>query len=100
MQNSGAKSASRRRGRLSPAKRALTALIAKDKAVEGVLKTAFSITAEGYVSKARIDKKASTLKDGKLHDCVVAVLSTMQFPAPPDGKERPIEFPFNLKAVN
>ncbi len=75
-------------------------LAAKEKAVEGVLKTGFSITAEGYVSKARIDKKGSSLKDGKLHDCVVAVLSTMQFPAPPDGKERPIEFPFNLKAVH
>jgi multiple sugar transport system permease protein len=31
---------------------------------------------------------------------VVAVLSTMQFPAPADGKNVPIEFPFNLKAIH
>lgn len=75
-------------------------LAAKDKAVEGTLKTAFSITGDGLVALAKVDKKASSLKDGRLHDCVVAVLSTMQFPAPPDGKDHPIEFPFNLKAVH
>lgn len=75
-------------------------LAAKDKAVEGTLKTAFSITGDGLVALAKVDKKTSSLKDGRLHDCVVAVLSTMQFPAPPDGKDHPIEFPFNLKAVH
>ena len=29
----------------------------------------------------------------------MTVLSTMVFPKPPDGKDHPIEFPFNLKAV-
>jgi hypothetical protein len=74
-------------------------LAAQDKALEGTLKTAFKITPDGMVTGARIDKRGSSLKDPKLHDCVVSVLSTMQFPAPPDGKPRPIEFPFNLKAV-
>jgi hypothetical protein len=74
-------------------------LAAKDKAIEGALKTSFSITGDGMVALAKIDKKGSTLKDPRLHDCVVSVLSTMQFPAPPDGKDHPIEFPFNLKAV-
>ena len=72
----------------------------KKKPPEGVLKTAFVITPDGLVKSAKIDRKGSTLKDPGLHDCVVAVLSTMQFTAPPDGKERPIEFPFNLKAVH
>lgn len=75
-------------------------LAAKDKAVEGSLKTAFSITGDGMVTGAKVDKKTSSLKDPRLHDCVVSVLSTMQFPSPPDGKAHPIEFPFNLKAVN
>ncbi len=75
-------------------------LAGKDKAVEGSLKTSFSITGDGMTSSSKIDKKGSTLKDPRLHDCVVAVLSTMQFPAPPDGKAHPIEFPFNLKAVH
>ena len=43
---------------------------------------------DGYVKGAKIIKKASTLKDAHLHDCVVAVLSAMVFPKPPDGKDR------------
>lgn len=75
-------------------------LAAKDKAVEGTLKSQFSITGDGMVALAKIDKKNSSLKDPRLHDCVVAVLSTMQFPSPPNGKDTPIEFPFNLKAIH
>ena len=72
----------------------------KKKAPEGTLKTAWTITADGLVSGAKINKKGSTLKDPALHDCVMAVLSTMAFPKPPDSKDHPIEFPFNLKAVH
>jgi hypothetical protein len=75
-------------------------LAAKDKAVEGSLKTSFIITASGLVKSAKVNKKTSTLKDARLHDCVVAVLSVMEFPKPPDGKDQPIEYPFNLKAQN
>ena len=28
------------------------------------------------------------------------VLSTLTFPQPPDGKDHPVEYPFNLKAVH
>lgn len=70
------------------------------KAVEGIVKTSFVISADGLVTRAQVDKKASTLKNEKLHDCVVTVLSTMVFPKPPDGQEQPISFPFNLKAVH
>ncbi len=72
-------------------------LAAKDKAVEGRIETAFNISPDGIVTGAKIDAKKSTLKDAQLHDCVVAVLSTMEFPKPPDGKSRPIRFPFALK---
>jgi hypothetical protein len=75
-------------------------LASKEKAVEGSLKTSFSISGDGMTAFAKVDKKGSSLKDPHLHDCVIAVLSTMQFPAPPDGKAHPIEFPFNLKAVH
>lgn len=71
----------------------------KDKAVEGKLKTSWLITPDGLVKRAKIDKKGTTLKDSKLHDCVVTVLSAMTFPKPPDRKEHPIEYPFNLKAI-
>lgn len=74
-------------------------LAVKDKAVEGQLKTTFVITGDGLVKGAKVDRKSSTLKDPKLHDCVVAVLSAMAFPKPPDAKDHPIEYPFNLKAI-
>jgi hypothetical protein len=73
-------------------------LAAKSKAVEGTLKTTFLITVDGYVKSAKVNRQTSTLKDPHVHECVVAVLSAMEFPKPPDGKEHPIEFPFNLKA--
>ena len=72
----------------------------KKKAPEGKLKTAFTLTPDGVVKNAKVDRKGSTLKDPALYDCVVAVLSTMTFPKPPDAKDHPIEFPFNLKAVH
>jgi len=74
-------------------------LAAKSKKVEGKLMTSFVITARGLVKDAKVLKKGTTLKDKGLHDCVVSVLLAMSFPQPPDGKDQPIEYPFNLKAV-
>jgi hypothetical protein len=73
-------------------------LALKEKAIEGTLKTTFIITGDGLVKSAKVNKKTSSLKDARLHDCVVAVLSMMAFPKPPDGKDQPVTFPFNLKA--
>lgn len=70
-----------------------------DKVVEGKLLTSWVITAEGLVKNAKVLKKGTTLKEPKLHECVVAVLSAMTFPKPPKGKEHPIEYPFNLTAI-
>jgi hypothetical protein len=75
-------------------------MVEKDKKVEGLLRTTFTITADGTVRSAKIDKHGSTLKDAGLNDCVVAVLSSMDFPKPPEGREVPIEYPFNLKAID
>ncbi|MBL8951161.1 MAG: AgmX/PglI C-terminal domain-containing protein [Myxococcaceae bacterium] len=74
-------------------------LAANSKDVEGVLKTKWVVGPNGHVKKAEVLKKGTTLKEPKLHDCVVTVLSSMQFPKTPTGKDQPIEFPFNLKAV-
>jgi hypothetical protein len=72
-------------------------LAAKDKAIEGRIETAFNISPDGITTGAKVDAKKSTIKDAQLHDCVLAVLSTMEFPKPPDGKSHPIRFPFSLK---
>jgi hypothetical protein len=74
-------------------------MASKDKKVEGKLMTSFSISPEGMVTDAKVLKKGTTLKDPGLHDCVVAVLLSMTFPQPTDGRFHPIEYPFNLKAV-
>lgn len=74
-------------------------LAAKDKDVEGTLKTKWIVGPSGHIKKAEVLKKGTTLKDPKLHECVVTLLSSMQLPKPPGGKDQPIEFPFNLKAV-
>ena len=71
----------------------------KSKKVEGKLMTSFVITDQGLVKDAKVLKKGTTLKDKDLHDCVVAVLTSMSFPKPPDRKDHPIEYPFNLKAI-
>ena len=74
-------------------------LAGTDKPVDGKLQTHFVITPVGSVKQAKVVKKGTTLKDPALHKCVQTVLSTMLFPRPPDGKDHPVEYPFNLKAV-
>ncbi len=74
-------------------------LAATDKPADGKLQTHFVITPVGSVKQAKVVKKGTTLKDPALHRCVTTVLSTMLFPRPPDGKDHPVEYPFNLKAV-
>ncbi len=74
-------------------------LAGQEKPVEGKLQTHFVITPAGTVRQAKVVKKGTTLKNDALHRCVETVLSTMVFPTPPDGKDHPVEYPFNLKAV-
>ena len=71
----------------------------KRRRCEGKLKTSFVITAEGLVKNAEGGEEGHHAEGQGLHDCVVAVLTAMSFPKPPDGKDHPIEYPFNLKAI-
>lgn len=73
-------------------------LAGKQKPVDGKLMTSFVITAEGMVDKPEVMKKGTTLKDPALHECVVSVLSGIEFPKPKDGSAQPVEYPFNLKS--
>jgi hypothetical protein len=75
-------------------------LAGTDKPVDGKLQTHFVITPEGTVRQPKVVKKGTTLKNEALHRCVETVLSTMVFPKPPDGKDHPVDYPFNLKAVH
>ena len=73
-------------------------LAAQPQAVEGRLQTHFVITPAGTVKGAQVVKKGTTIKNPELHRCVVTVLSTLVFPKPPDSKDHPVDYPFNLKA--
>ena len=74
-------------------------LASKDKPVEGRVMTSFVVTPGGLVKNPRVLKKGTTIKDPKLHECLIDALSTFTFPKPSDRREHPIEYPFNLKAV-
>ena len=76
------------------------ALASQDRPVEGKLQTHFIITPLGTVRQPKVVKKGTTIKNEALNRCVETVLSTMVFPKPPDGKDHPVEYPFNLKAVH
>lgn len=75
-------------------------LAGQDKAVDGKVQTHFIITPAGTVRGASVVKKGTTVKSPELHRCVATVLSTLTFPKPPDGKDHPVDYPFNLKAVH
>ena len=68
-------------------------LASKEKVMEGKLLTSFVITGEGMVKNAKVEKKGTTLKEPKLHECVIAVLSSMTFPKPVDGRDPPDRVP-------
>jgi hypothetical protein len=70
-----------------------------NKVEEGRIMTTFTISPDGFVRNAKVAKSGTTIKDPRLHECVVNVLTGIDFPKPPDGREYPIEYPFNLKAI-
>ncbi len=75
-------------------------LAARQQKLQGRLMTRFTITPVGTVSGAQVEKHGTTLKDKELNTCVIGVLGKLRFPKPPDGKDHPVEYPFNLKAVD
>ena len=69
------------------------------KVEEGRIFTTFVISPEGFVRNAKVAKAGTTLKNDRLNECVVNVLTSINFPVPSDKREHPIEYPFNLKAI-
>ncbi|OJH41840.1 AgmX/PglI C-terminal domain-containing protein [Cystobacter ferrugineus] len=66
---------------------------------EGRILTTFTISPEGFVRDAKVAKAGTTIKNQRLNECVVNVITSITFPEPSDKKEHPIEYPFNLKAI-
>lgn len=64
--------------------------------LEGRVIVGVIIDPAGMVSDARVLVKKSTLKDDRIHDCVLAI-RRWAFPPPGDNRDHPIEYPFDLK---
>jgi hypothetical protein len=70
-----------------------------NKVQEGKILTTFTISPEGFVRHAKVAREGTTIKNARLNECVVNVLTSITFPEPSDKREHPIEYPFNLKAI-
>jgi hypothetical protein len=68
------------------------------KKLEGKVVVGLIIDANGNVTEARVLSKKSTLKDDRVHECVVQVKG-WAFPKAGDNRDHPIEYPFNLKVA-
>ena len=68
------------------------------KKIEGKVVVGLMIDANGSVSEARVLAKKSTLKDDRVHECVLQVKGWL-FPKAGDNRDHPIEYPFNLKVA-
>jgi hypothetical protein len=66
---------------------------------EGRVWMDFVVDADGKVKEAKVRKKGTTLKQERVHDCIIAAAYDWLFPKPPDGKLHPLSFPFDLKFV-
>lgn len=71
---------------------------------DGTMMVDFTITAApgigGLVTASTIDAAASTITDSAMKECVQETMYAAQFPAPEDGGELRVSYPFAFKAVD
>lgn len=71
---------------------------------DGKLMVDFTITAApgigGLVTASTIDAAASTITDVGMKECVQETMYAAQFPAPDDGGELRVSYPFEFRAVD
>ncbi|MBS2027104.1 MAG: AgmX/PglI C-terminal domain-containing protein [Deltaproteobacteria bacterium] len=66
---------------------------------EGKVMAVFSVASTGLTDKVKIDRKKTTIKNQRIQDCVTDAIRGWEFPKPTDGREHPIEYPFELKVA-
>jgi len=62
----------------------------------GKVLASFSILPSGLTSNVKVNRKKSSIKNARVQDCVTEAVRSWLFPKPIDGREHPIEYPFNL----
>lgn len=65
--------------------------------LKGELRVYFEIGPSGAVQGAKLEE--STVRNGKVEQCVLQRLGKVEFPRPPHGEPIPISFPFNFKGA-
>ncbi len=70
-----------------------------EKKFEGRVVVDFIVDPTGHVKEAKVHKKGTTLKEDRVHECIITSVYDWVFPKPDDGREHPMTFPFDLKYV-
>lgn len=66
--------------------------------LKGAVMVNFVIGPDGKAHSARIIEEQSTIKSKALNDCLLAGLTSWDFPVHPDGKDVTINYPFVFRA--
>ena len=64
----------------------------RSKGLGGRIEVAWQIDSSGRVSKARVKK--TTMRNGRVEDCVVRQVQSLKFPSPKNGGRARVNFPF------
>ncbi|MCR9160771.1 MAG: AgmX/PglI C-terminal domain-containing protein [Nannocystaceae bacterium] len=84
------------RSRLVDLRACYDARVAKEPGLEGVVVATFVIDAQGAAKELTFTSES--LDDAELNGCLAGILSTIEFPAPPEGEELAIKYPFDFRA--
>jgi hypothetical protein len=67
--------------------------------LQGKVSVKWIINADGSASSAQIDRSGTTLEDGKVHECMMARITSWQFPKPKGGGIAVITYPWILRSA-
>ncbi|HEY6004788.1 MAG TPA: AgmX/PglI C-terminal domain-containing protein, partial [Anaeromyxobacter sp.] len=66
--------------------------------LQGKVSIKWIINADGSASGAQVDRSATTLEDGKVHECMMGRITSWEFPKPKGGGMAVITYPWILRA--
>jgi outer membrane biosynthesis protein TonB len=67
--------------------------------LQGKVSVKWVINGDGSASSAQIDRSATTLEDAKVHECMMARITSWQFPKPKGGGIAVITYPWILRSA-
>src|SRR5690606_32561969 len=64
----------------------------RSKGLGGTITVAWKIDSAGFVSRAKV--RTTTMRNGRVEDCIVRQVNSMKFPSPKGGGSATVNFPF------